>query len=234
MVFREYIADLEKDYQLVGSLSNKNGAVVLKMRHQRLKKDIVVKHYTAPVSAYDTLKNLHHDNLPEVYDTMLLDDGQMVLEEFVDGITVAQVLEGGKYSYRGMKRLVSKICLAVSALHEYGIIHRDIKPENVLVTAAGEVKLIDLNASRRFEPSKDRDTVVLGTIGYASPEQLGIAQCDERTDIYALGVLINVMLTGEHPSRKLARGRAGKIVLKCTQIDPDSRYQTVEKLINAL
>ena len=81
---------------------------------------------------------------------------------------------------------------------------------------------------------KSRDTQVLGTIGYAPPEQLGIGQSDHRADIYALGVLLNVMLTGRHPSQTLAKGRAGRIIRKCTQVDPGSRYQTVGELIDAL
>ena len=126
------------------------------------------------------------------------------------------------------------VCNAVETLHSLGIIHRDIKPENVMIDTKGKVKLIDLNASRQYEEHKTSDTVILGTLGYASPEQLGLSQSDTRTDIYALGVLLNVMLTGEHPSRKLTDGKAKKIVLKCTQIDPNSRFSTVEKLAQAL
>ena len=79
-----------------------------------------------------------------------------------------------------------------------------------------------------------RDTVILGTVGYASPEQLGVSQSDARTDIYAAGVLLNVMLTGEHPSVRLASGRLGQIVEKCTAISPSHRYSTAEKLAQAL
>jgi serine/threonine protein kinase len=75
---------------------------------------------------------------------------------------------------------------------------------------------------------------ILGTDGYASPEQLGIAPTNSRTDIYAMGVLLNAMLTGQHPSRVLAKGKVGRIVLRCTQIDPGSRYQTAKQLMNSL
>ena len=118
----------------------------------------------------------------------------------------------------------------LSFLHRINIVHRDIKPENIIITDNATVKLIDFNASRVYKNECTADTVVLGTIGYASPEQFGITQSDARTDIFALGVLLNVMLTGVHPSEQLAKGRAGKIVLKCTQIDPNKRYQSVEEL----
>ena len=71
-------------------------------------------------------------------------------------------------------------------------------------------------------------------MGYASPEQLGVAQSDARTDIYAVGVLLNVMITGKHPSEELARGRMGKIVRKCTSVNPDDRYESAKKLVEAL
>ena len=102
------------------------------------------------------------------------------------------------------------------------------------VTDRDGTMLLDLNASRLHAPEKRNDTVVLGTIGYAPPEQFGISQSDATADVYALGVLLNVLLTGCHPSERLARGRAGKLVLKCTQIDPKHRFPSVEKLLQAL
>ena len=93
--------------------------------------------------------------------------------------------------------------------------------------------MIDFNAARKISVA-NKDTVIMGTVGYASPEQLGVAQSDARTDIYAVGVLLNVMITGKHPSEELARGRMGKIVRKCTSVNPDDRYESAKKLVEAL
>lgn len=223
---------IKENYRVVKVLSERNGKVLL-LRHRTLNKALICRTYEKPVPAYEILKQLHHPNLAEVYDC-IPGEGQTVLEEYIDAISVAEVLATGKYTVRGAKRVLRQVCAAVAELHLWGIIHRDIKPENVLIDSKGNVKLIDLNASSLLAPEKRQTTNLLGTIGYAAYEQLGIADCDERTDIFALGVLLNVMLTGEHPSRTLAKGRMGKIVLKCTQIDPDSRYQSVEKLLMAL
>ena len=103
----------------------------------------------------------------------------------------------------------------------------------MLYLSFGVVFINPLFAARKIS-SAGKDTVVMGTVGYASPEQLGVAQSDARTDIYAVGVLLNVMITGKHPSEKLAKGKAGRIVRKCTSVNPDERYQTAEKLANAL
>ena len=93
--------------------------------------------------------------------------------------------------------------------------------------------LIDFSIARK-KNTKNHDTTVMGTVGYASPEQLGITQSDIRTDIYAMGVLMNIMMTGKHPSEFSANGRAKKIIRKCTDIVPSARYQTAKQLAEAL
>ena len=225
---------LDELYLTVARLSDQNGAKVLRLRHRTLGRDLILRQYQTPVPAYDLLVGVRHKNLPTVYESRHFPEGQLVFEEAIDGITAAEVLETGLYTPRGAVRLLREVCCGVAALHRLGILHRDLKPENVLITPTGAVKLIDLNASELTAPGVEQATAVLGTIGYAAYEQLGISQCDERTDIFALGVLLNVLLTGDHPAKRLASGRLGKIVLKCTQIDPASRYQTVEALLEAL
>lgn len=203
------------------------------MRNKKTGKDLVLRSLPASLEAYNNLQNIRCKNLPEIYDVLALDDGQIVLEEYIDGITAAQVMESGKYRYRGVRNVLLGVCDALTVLHDRGIVHRDVKPENVMIENSGRVVLIDFNASR-VESNANRDTVILGTVGYAPPEQLGISQTDARTDIYAAGVLYNVMLTGQHPSVTIASGKAGRIVRKCTAVNPNERYQTATELWSAL
>ncbi len=233
MTTQEYLDRLFEVYSLVSVLSDKNGCRVLRLRNKTLQKDLVVRIYDTVQPTYNELCKTSHKNLPIIYDSIKLDNGQVVLEEFISGITVNDVLENGKYRYLGAKRVLSAVCDALSVLHERGIVHRDIKPDNVMITDSGRVVLIDFNAARQMT-NATKDTVVMGTVGYAAPEQLGISQSDPRTDIYALGVMLNVMLTGEHPSLKIAKGKAGNIVRKCTCLNSDERFQTVEQLASAL
>ena len=142
-------------------------------------------------------------------------------------------METGRYRYSGAKKVLKSVCNALHILHERNLVHRDVKPENVIITKTGRVVLIDFNASRKISTAS-KDTVIMGTVGYVSPEQLGLSQSDARTDIYATGILLNVMMTGKHPTEKLAHGKVGRIVQKCTSVSPDERYQTVEKLMRAL
>jgi len=229
----EYIENILHIYSLVAVLSQKNSCEVLHLRNKKTRKDLVLRSFPDPLVAYEKLQNTRHINLPEIYDVLEMDDGQIVLEEYIDGITVAQVMETGQYHSSGARKVLLGVCDALTVLHDRGIVHRDVKPENVMIEPSGRVVLIDFNASR-LESGASRDTVVMGTVGYASPEQLGLSQTDARTDIYAAGVLYNVMLTGQHPSVTLSSGKAGRIVRKCTAVNPNERYQTAAELWSAL
>lgn len=234
MTREAYIKSLMQQYSLVAVLSQKNDCQVLRLRNRDNGRDLVLRSFPKHLEAYEILCGIQCKNLPMTYDAIDVDDGQIVLEEFIDGITVADVMQTGMYRYRGAKQILLEVCNALRVLHNRGIIHRDIKPENVMVDKTGRVVLIDFNASRKESAPAGKDTVIMGTVGYASPEQLGISQTDARTDIYAAGVLLNVMLTGKHPTESLASGRPGRVVRKCTAINPDDRYHTAEKLAQAL
>ena len=225
----QYLTEVFKAYSLVSVLSDKNDCKVLKLKNKEHNKYIVARSFPKSISAYEELYSINCANLPLIYDVITLDDGQIVLEEFIEGVTIAEVMESGKYHYMGTRKVLRSVCNALTVLHERGIVHRDIKPENVMIAKDGRVVLIDFNAARKISFAS-KDTVIMGTVGYASPEQLGVAQSDARTDIYALGVLLNVMITGKHPSEKMAKGKAGRIVRKCTNVNPDERYQSAEKL----
>ncbi|MBR0466273.1 MAG: serine/threonine protein kinase [Clostridia bacterium] len=230
MTREDFLRNIKKEYGIVKLLSAKNGGKTLVLKHNTLGKKIVLRLYRETIPLYDYLKSIKHKNLPLVFDTVPLSDGEAVFEEYIEGPTVAEVIENGGFTYRGAKRVVCALCEALGPLHKKSFVHRDIKPENVIVTKDGTVKLIDFNASREVKPENRKDTVAIGTIGFASPEQLGLSQTDGRADIYAIGVLLNVMLTGAHPSQKTAKGKAAKIIKKCTAINPKDRYQTVEEL----
>ena len=217
----------------MSELRSKNDCKVLRLRHKASGKDMVLRSFPENLDAYEVLCGIRCENLPEIYDAVRLDDGQIIFEEYIDGLTVAQALEVGKYRYRGAKKVISGVCQALTVLHDRGLVHRDVKPENVMIGNDGRVVLIDFDASRRVSEAP-KDTVILGTVGYASPEQLGITQSDARTDIYATGVMLNVMLTGKYPTEMFAKGRGGRIVRKCTALNPDDRYRSAEKLALAL
>lgn len=110
----------------------------------------------------------------------------------------------------------------------------DIKPSNIIVGLDDKVKFIDFDIAREYNDAGIKDTELLGTAGYAAPEQFGFAQTDVRTDIYAFGILYNYLLTGKHIQDKFYDGTAGDIISKCISIDPVKRYQNAKEVKEAL
>ncbi len=230
----EFLEEIKNIYTVIGALGGKPGKKVLRCRHKKLGRDIIIKLLSDDVPVCRFLCGIKHENLPEIYDVYELDDGFAVIEEYINGMNVGEIIKTGLYGCADARTVIRGVCSALSVLHENGFVHRDIKPENVIISDDGAVKLIDFDACRTYSEDKKTDTQILGTIGYAPPEQYGVSQSDGRSDIYAVGVLLNVMLTGRHPSEKLAAGKAGRIITKCTQINPDKRYQSAAALIRAL
>ena len=178
------------------------------------------------------LRQHPHKNIAAVYDFSPLPESTLVIEEFVNGITLEQYLQQrGPLPEGEVMYLLMGICDGLSHLHSLipPIIHRDIKLSNIMLSENSEVKIIDFNASRTYKASNREDTVILGTEGYAPPEQFGFQETDARSDIYALGVLTNYLLTGRHPKEMLAGGRLQKVIERCLSLDPENRYQSVEK-----
>ena len=225
---------LKEQYRFVKLLKNSEKSQICVYRHKTLGKQLVKRYVEGTGEVFMILRNLFHPNIANVYDAVRTKDRVIVLEEYIDGQTISDYLQDSLYSPTGVKRIISALCDALDFLHKNKIIHKDIKPENVMIENSGNVKLIDFDAARIYKHYQSKDTKIIGTTGYAAPEQYGINQTDERTDIYALGVLINVMLTGETPETKLYNGRLKKIIVKCTQTIPDNRYQNVSELKKCL
>ena len=206
---------------------------ILLIRHKQTKTPYVFRQFDGSAEVYRKLLFLDCPNLPHVYEAAEKDGKAAVLEEYIEGDTMQEFLKGSLFSKEETRTIIRDLCQGLWVLHKHGAVHRDIKPENIILRGDTAV-LIDFDASRIFKKENTADTVVLGTTGFAAPEQYGIGQSDRRSDIYSLGVLMNVMLTGQHPSRNLASGRFGRVISKCTMMDPAARYDSVTELLEAL
>ena len=206
---------------------------VLLLRHRQNGARFIFRHYRGDGQVYRRLLSISCPNLPKIMEAAEQDGMVAVLEEYVQGDSLALLLEGACLTPGQARDITLQLCKALWVLHSMGAVHRDIKPENVIIRGS-EAVLIDFDASRIFKNETNQDTQILGTTGYAAPEQYGIAQTDARADIYSLGVLLNLMLTGKHPSKELAGGKLGHIVQKCTMVNPKKRYKNVLHLMEAL
>ncbi len=208
------------------------GSVTL-LRHRSTGKRYIFRRFTGSAEVYRKLLMVDCPYLPRIEEVAERDGQVAVLEEYVQGDTLTFLLEGGVLSWPEARRVTEDVCAALWVLHSLGAVHRDVKDSNVILRGDQAV-LIDFDASRIIKPEGTADTVVLGTTGYAAPEQFGLSQTDGRADIYSLGVLLNVMLTGQHPSRQRAAGHAGRVVQRCTMTSPEQRYHSVQELREAL
>ena len=224
---------LREKYEVIRLMKESPRGSVRLIRHKTTGQKFILRHFAGNSEVYRALLDYACPNLPTVYEVAERNGENLVLEEFIEGDTLGFLLKDAPFSPEETKSIVRQVCQALWVLHSIGAVHRDVKPENIMLRGA-EAVLIDFDAARLHKPEHSNDTQILGTTGYAAPEQYGLSQSDIRTDIYSLGILINVMLTGEHPSKHLAGGKMGRIVDRCTHVNPQRRYKNVLRLMEAL
>ena len=224
---------LRSEYEPVRVLKESPRGSVRLIRHRATGERFILRQFTGNAEVYQKLLSISCPNLPRTLEVAVKGQENLVLEEYIQGDTLGFLLRDALFSPEETRRIAAQLCQALWVLHSMAAVHRDIKPENVILRGADAV-LIDFDAARLHKPEAETDTQVLGTAGFAAPEQYGLSQSDTRTDIYSMGILINVMLTGEHPSRKLAEGRLGRVVERCTRVNPQKRYKNVLRLMEAL
>ena len=198
---------------------------------------LMLKRIVSPDSyqVMKTLSALKHPNLMRIYDADIIGDKCVCLCEYIEGSTLKDIVESnGVYHEKDAKVILASVCEGLSLLHRHGVIHRDINPSNVMLDRLGIVRIIDYDIVRTIKEGQSRDTDILGTVGYTSPEQFGFQQTDQRSDIYSCGVLLNYLLTGAIPSEKLYEGTLRSVIERCIEIDPAKRYTSAEHLRAAL
>ncbi len=177
---------------------------------------------------YQTLKACPNPYIPRIYHLTEQGGQLIVIEEYIDGTTLETYLENQPsqaLTEAEAADILRQLCECLAPLHQAGIIHRDIKPANIMLTPDHVVKLIDFGIARVVSPEQKTDTTILGTKGYAAPEQYGFGQTDARSDIYALGVTISQMLGhGYH-------GYMEAPLARCRSLDPAQRYPSTSALL---
>ncbi|MGN0968561.1 MAG: serine/threonine-protein kinase [Oscillospiraceae bacterium] len=232
-IYQYLLSSIDTEYETVKTIKNSERGCVSLLQNKQNGTRFIFRHYRGNGEVYRKLLGISCPNLPQIMEAAESGGMVAVLEEYIQGDSLAYLLEGALFTPAEARKITLQLCNALWVLHTMGAVHRDIKPENVIVRGS-ETVLIDFDASRIFKSESSTDTQILGTTGYAAPEQYGISQTDERADIYSVGVLLNIMLTGKHPSKELAGGRLGRIVQKCTMVNPKKRYKNVLYLMEAL
>jgi serine/threonine protein kinase len=150
------------------------------------------------------LSRLDHESLPHIYNHFTDPEHWYVVMDYIEGRTLEDVLSSRRDGRLPIQRVIAigiKLCNVLDYLHAQNppVIFRDVKPGNIMITSSGQVYLIDFGVARRFQAGKRKDTIPLGSPGYAAPEQYGKAQTTPQTDIYGLGATLQTLLTGREP-----------------------------------
>lgn len=193
----------------------------------------IYRQFNGSAEVYRRLCGVACAHLPRILAVKEENGRVSVLEEYVQGDTLAFLLEGKPLEASQVRKIALQLCQALEVLHSVGAVHRDVKPENILIRG-GDAVLIDFDASRVSKAESLNDTQIMGTTGYAAPEQYGFSQTDARADIYSMGILLNEMLTKQHPSKCLASGKLRPVIERCIEVNVDKRYTSASELGDAI
>ena len=241
---------MAKDHKL-----NRNVAVKV-LKSEYVEDEKFLKKFETEAQA---VARLSHPNIVNVYDVGIEDGINYIVMELAEGITLKEYIR--KKGYLSPKETVEisiQIASAISHAHKNHIIHRDIKPQNILVSDTGVIKVTDFGIAKATSSNTVTSTATaMGSVHYISPEQAKGRFCDEKSDIYSLGITMYEMVTGhvpfDHengvtialmhlqneitPPSQIRDGipdSLEKIILKCTMKKPEERYQTADELITDL
>jgi hypothetical protein len=250
----EQLQEMLPNYEVLEIVGQGGMGAVYKGRQKSLRRTVAIK--ILPMDASDdetrlaerfkneayTLAQMSHPGIVNVFDFGETSEGLLYfVMEFVDGTDVSQMIQaGGRLAQDQALRIISHICEALEYAHQNGVIHRDIKPANVLINRQGQVKVADFGLAKVHDSALThaltRSNTAMGTPDYVAPEVLtpGMA-ADHRADLYAVGVMLYQMLTGEVPrgmfklpSQKVPEVdiRIDEIICKAMEQDREERYQT--------
>ena len=254
-------------YELLGHIARGGMADVFEARDTLLGRRVAVKVLHSQFSADEAFvkrfrreaqaaANLSHPNIVGIYDWGQEGSTYFIVMELVEGRSLRDVLrEEGPLLPRRVIEISAEVAAALSVAHRSGLVHRDIKPGNMLLDADGTVKVTDFGIARAWDDSSEltKTGAVIGTATYFSPEQAQGEPADERSDIYALGVVMYEMLTGrppfsgespvavayQHVSSQAAQPSLDNadvpadldhIVMRALDKNPENRYQTADDL----
>ncbi|MDB6027982.1 MAG: hypothetical protein JWM68_4205, partial [Verrucomicrobiales bacterium] len=261
----EEIAKFFPQLEILECLGRGGMGVVYKARQPRLNRLVALK-ILAPEREKDpafagrfekeaqALAQLSHPNIVTIHDFGETGGMFYLLMEFVDGVTLRQLLAASRVAPSEALAIVPQICDALQFAHDHGIVHRDIKPENILMDRRGRVKVADFGLAKLIGQVSEVDSSgtpaekspaftevgkVMGTPSYMAPEQVSHpADVDHRADIYALGVVFYQLLTGELPGKKIEAPskkvqidvRLDQVVLRALEKEPELRFQQASSL----
>ena len=260
----------ENRYDILGELGRGGMGIVYKAMDRETSECVALK-VLRPEVLEDALvmerfknelriaRKITHKNVCRIYEFTNIREGPCISMEYVEGETIRSLLNRiGVFSLRSALEIARQICSGLREAHAQGVAHRDLKPENLMMDRAGQIKIMDFGVARIFAAhSKTTISAVVGTPAYMAPEQVESRAVDQRTDIYALGLIVYEMVTGKevfkadtplgiaykqvHEAAPAPRSvdpsipeNVEKLILRCIEKEPERRFQTISELEKAL
>lgn len=232
-------------YMAINEKANKTWAVKEVRKDGKMDFNTVRQGLMAEI---ETLKKLKHPNLPSIVDVIEDEDSFIIVMDYIEGRSLDKIIEeNGAQPEAYVVEWAKQLCDVFGYLHSRtpAIIYRDMKPANVMLKPDGNIMVIDFGTAKNYEIDLG-ETTGIGTIGYAAPEQYigsGLGRTDARTDIYCLGITLYHLLTNVDPCKNLISDKSIRavnpalshgldaIIKKCTETQPDDRYQTCAELM---
>ena len=189
------------------------------------------------LSVYEYLFDHPVENMPKIEKIYEGINNLVIIEEYIDGETLEEVIHerGMLLNQKTAINVAIDVLQILADLHslERPIIHRDVKPANVILSYDGKIYLLDMNVAKWYKEEEIQDTKLFATQYYAAPEQFGygFSASSEKTDIYAVGVLLNEMITGCIPKKAKAEGPVWDIIEKSISLEPNDRYTAYEMIL---
>jgi non-specific serine/threonine protein kinase len=202
-------------YKILAKLGEGGMGVVYKAEDTRLKRIVALKFLPSSIMASEAEKTrfvheaqaaaaLNHPNICTIYEIDEVDGQSFIAMEFVEGQSLKEKVASGMLQMASVIDLAIQIAEGLQAAHEKKITHRDIKPANIMLTPKGQVKIMDFGLAKLAgRTAITKEGMTLGTVAYMSPEQARGEEVDHRTDIWAFGVVLYEMITGQHPFKGL-------------------------------
>lgn len=224
---------LQLDYKTIDQINGPHGIYLVKHRiNKRIFVMKMIRTYTAEV--YHYLLDHPVKGIPYIYEIYCDHDLILLIEEYIHGSTFQERLDTHTLTPAEIKDYMIQLCRVLGPLHAHRppLIHRDIKPDNIMISRCGCLSLLDFDAAKFISNVKERpsDTRLLGTPGYAAPEQYGFRESSPQSDVYSIGCVLKEAVD----SLPYADHTFDLVIDKCLQLDPSRRYSTADDLRIAL
>ncbi|MFH1891434.1 MAG: serine/threonine-protein kinase [Candidatus Zixiibacteriota bacterium] len=246
------------EYVVIERISHGSIAQVYKARQSSLKRVVAVKVLTERAALEPAIirrfeqeamivAQLKHPNIVHVIDRGVDRNRCFFVMDFVHGMTLKKIMADGEFPLGSGINILLQVLKALDYAHSNGIIHKDIRPSNILIENSGNALIADFGIAQMIDKERTiqtRSNLVKGRLTYRSPEQmLRFREIDQTTDIFSIGVILYELTTGDKPlgwyrqpseiNPEIPR-QLDSVILKCLQLDPQDRYQSVEDLRHSL